>query len=149
MYKQTGFSIIIHPSAKSVGKKWTVKKDRAKRISSAQTCREHKKHTHTHIGSKHNHLTFIGLKQILLWDVINLTQNTSFGNCIVQNQFAFTKELVLTELLGLNKHERSLIWFSSIEALGTLGTPVWCLIWGCQFNCLIHYMFLQGDILPT
>lgn len=147
MYKQTGFSIIIHPSAKSVGKKWTVKKDRAKRISSAQTCREHK--THTHIGSKHNHLTFIGLKQILLWDVINLTQNTSFGNCIVQNQFAFTKELVLTELLGLNKHERSLIWFSSIEALGTLGTPVWCLIWGCQYNCLIHYMFLQGDILPT
>lgn len=115
----------------------------------AHTHVENIKNTHTHIGSKHNHLTFIGLKQILLWDVINLTQNTSFGNCIVQNQFAFTKELVLTELLGLNKHEGSLIWFSSIEALGTLGTPVWCLIWGCQYNCLIHYMFLQGDILPT
>lgn len=93
--------------------------ERAKRISGAQTCRAHKKHTH--IGSKHNHLTFIGLKQILLWDVINLTQNTSFGNCIVQNQSVFTKELALTELLGLNKHEGSLIWFFVHRGIGNFG----------------------------
>lgn len=116
---------------------------------------ENIKNTHTHIGSKHNHLTFIGLKQILLWDVINLTQNTSFGNCIVQNQFAFTKELVLTELLGLNKHEGSLIWFSSIlrgtgnfgdaSMMSNLGMPV-------QLSNSLHVSsgrYIKGDILPT